>query len=395
MGTPIDVVVISGGAESAAVSVVEACLRAGFGTSAIAMRRNSLLRAFRGLVRLDVLEHAAPDVLADMLLQRLEMLAGPRGLAVVPTEDDGLFLLNRLHGRLPRNVRFARARALAMGGLDKAELFAALLRAGLAELVAPTVELSRPDDFPSACAQLGADCIVKPAYKPWRASLGPAGLKVICRRGATEPDASVVRRLAAVWGLCPRWIAQQRLHPFDGCERSVGVLRGAGRFAGVEVRERLKHPRDGGTAVWVESSQSSELFGIAETVAAAIDLEGIAELSFLRDARGAPRLLELNTRPWLQVELVERSGFPIVAESVRVLHGGSPSLSHPEVTVHHWLQPERWLMAALTGDRSAALRGMREFLRVPADRRIWSTWSSRSRGIRLRWLWSMLSRAMR
>lgn len=390
----LDLVVLSGGAETTAVAVVEASLAAGLRPAVLAVESDSLLRDLDGVPWFAVLAGSTREELADSLVDALSGLDISQPTIVLPTEDDGLSILHAAAPRLAPTVRFSRAKALRSGGLDKAELFEALAAAALDDAIAPTLLLSRPEDFISAVEQLGTDCIVKPAFKPWRAALGPDGLKVISRRGH-EADAAVVERIRAVWTLCPRWIAQARLNTFDGAERSAAVVRGGGRIVGCEVRERLKHPRMGGTAVWVESRPETDLLDVAARIADAIDLEGICELSFLGGPDGSPRLLELNTRPWLQVELVERSGFPIISETVCALRDAHLPVTAAQIVPHHWMQPERWLLALLRGDRRAALGNLRSILRVPRSRRIWSIWSSELPGMRTRWLRKVVGSAWR
>lgn len=385
-----DLVVLSGGAETTAVAVVEASLAAGLKPAVLAVEGQSLLRDLEGIPWFAVLAGSTREELTESLVEALSGIEAGQPTIILPTEDDGLSILRAAASRLPATVRFSGARALRWGGLDKTELFEALAAAGLGDAIAPTLPLRRPQDFSLAVQQLGADCIVKPAFKPWRAALGADGLKVISRR-RHESDAAVIERLGAAWSLCPRWLAQARLDGFDGTERSAAIVRGGGVIVGCEVRERLKHPRMGGTAVWVESRNETDLLVVAARIAEAIDLEGICELSFLRGADGTPRLLELNTRPWLQVDLVERSGFPIIRETVRALRGESTQLTETKIVPHHWLQPERWTMAFLRGDRRAALTALRSFLKMPRPLRIWSIWSSALPGMRARWIRKLVS----
>lgn len=389
-----DLVVLSGGAETTAVAVVEAAIGCGLRPLVVAFSPGTLFRRVGRSCDLRILGGDTRERLVDELVVTLAGLAGQDALPVLPTEDDGLSLLHEAGDRLPARVRFSRARALSLGGLDKAELFAALAAAGLTDLIAPTMHLSGPEAFAVASAMLGRDCIVKPSFKPWRAALGPDGLKVISRSKEGESDAQVIKRLADVWAMAPSWIAQARLSSFGGDERSAVIVRFEDAVLGVEVRERFKHPAMGGTAVWVESVTSTELLPAAARIAQAIDLIGICELSFLRDGTGRPRLLELNARPWLQIQLVERSGFPIVSQGVRALSGDRPSLDSASIVPHHWLQPERWLLAALRGDRAGAWKALRFFLRLPRSRRIWSIWSSRLPGTQRLWAIRMARRAI-
>lgn len=381
-----DLAVLSGGSETTAFAVVEAALAAGMQPAVLATSPCSLLKGLPGIHSFTALEGDTRERVLKSLLAALSALRCSSPLAILPTEDDGLWLLNELRTRLPAYIRFSRAERLVLGGLDKAELFEALVNAGLEGYAAPTMTLLTPENYFAACTRLGSDCIVKPAFKPWRGMVGRHGIKVVTREHAGESDREVMRRLTALWPLCPRWVAQGRLRPLEGSERSVCIVRGSGEVRGCEVRERLKYPLMGGTAVWVESVPQQILTAVAHRIAEAVGLIGICELSFLADASGAPRLIELNTRPWLQVQLVEESGFPIVAHTVRALRGEPLGAADRPTTPHQWLQPERWLIAAWRGDRALAFKAIRAFLASPRHMRVWSIWSSRIPGAKRRWV---------
>lgn len=391
LGTTPDLVILSGGAETTALSVVEAAMHAGLRPLVVAFETDSLFVGLESVCDCIVIGGASRTEQANALATLLSEIPGAEPLAVFPTEDDGLGLMHDIRGLIPGRVRFSRGRRLERGGLDKSELFTALQAAGLDASIAPTLVLSSPDALPEAFDALGHDCIVKPAVKPWRAAIGPRGLKVIARRRG-ESVRDVVDRLRMVWRQCSAWVAQTRLASFDGIERSAIVVRGLDGCLVCEVRERFKDPPMGGTAVWVESCATTDLGVLARSIAEAIDLVGICEMSFLADADGRPRLLELNTRPWLQIELIERSGFPIILAGQRALRDQPIGRSVLSIQPHHWLQPERWLLAMLRGDRRGALRCLAEFLATKPDQRIWSVWSSSLPRVRWRWVLRMLRR---
>lgn len=392
-----DLVILSGGAESVSVAVAEAAWRAGLSYAVVAITPHSIMGGLPGCVRFDSIsghDVESPSRSADWVLEKLTSIRGDSNepLCVFPTEDDGLWLLNTLRNRLGGIAEFSRMRALDFGGLDKAETFNHLASAGLQHLVAPTIILRRPQDMYDAAQQLGESLVVKPSFKPWRRSVGPGGLKVIAR-GPREPLSSMQARLTEAWPFGEGWIAQQRLSPLGQGERSACVVR-SDVMHGCEVVERRKYPRMGGSAIWVTSMRDRILTDVAETITSALALHGMCELSFLADGEGRPRLLELNTRPWLQLELVERSGYPIVAEALAALRGRGLGQADGLAREADWVHLERMAMSFLSGNGGPRMAFAMDIVQIMRSRPIVAVYGSSLPGVRRRWIGRNLRKAL-
>lgn len=385
-------VILSGGAESVSIALAEWAWRRRHPYAVVSLVARSVLKNAAGCVHFSSLmsRGLGPEQASERLLDMLSCLrrSCSQGLVVFPTEDDGLRLLNILGGRLNGIAEFSRARVLRMGGLDKAELFQRLEAAGLGHLAAPTVVLDSPRDLDKAVERFGKSLVIKPAFKPWQRNLGPAGLKVITRRYDTQSLSEIRAELISAWHLCERWVAQPRLLPFVDGERSACVVRSPGQeleLGGCEVVERLKYPRAGGSAVWVGASRCRDTLPLAAAIAGAVDLRGVCEMSFLRDEQGRARLLELNTRPWLQIELVEKSGYPIISETIRALDGLPLIESGEQIEEREWMHIERLLLSLVSGDCGSRLEVGSRLMRSVGKRTIFAVYSSRLPGVRMRW----------
>jgi hypothetical protein len=393
-------IILSGGSEAVSLAVAEAAWREDIPYVVVALGKDSLLSGARGSIETVSLwrQQQTPASAQALLLETLVRLRAAAGAAlpVLPTEDDGLLLLNGLGSALAGVAEFSRCRPLRMGGLDKAELFEFLERAGLSDVIAPTLVLDDPSEFDRAVDAFGPSVVFKPAHKPWCGSVGPRGIKVVTQQHPGQSMQQLRRTLEASWHLAHRWVAQQRLAALDGGERSACVVAAESAVRGCEVIEKLKYPRAGGSAVWVSTTRSRDLLPIAERIAAATGLVGMAEMSFLADPQGRPRLLELNTRPWLQVALVEASGYPIIRDSVRAF-SMMPTVddTDPQVVERDWLQLERLALSVLHGDGGSRLRTLRDVVRGIRWPPVLAVYSTRLPGMRWRWLRRMATRICR
>src|SRR5690606_16397423 len=106
------------------------------------------------------------------------------------------------------------------GGLDKAELFSTLTDRGLSNWIAPTKVIRSWEDVERACATFPAPLIFKPACKPWDRNLQGGG-KLF---GEDQIGSAYARfELEASWDAGEAWVAQPKLQPLEGHERSACV----------------------------------------------------------------------------------------------------------------------------------------------------------------------------
>lgn len=350
-----ELVIVSGGSELAGLAVAGAAHEAAISYAVFSLVPHSVLRDVPGCIRYVDLSTLRGDWerLRDGFLRALASCGQTTStpLAVLPTEDGSLRLLNECRDEVLEYGEFPRARALRMGGVDKAEVVELTARRGIESVLAPSRILDDPSQAIEVMNELGEDTVFKPALKPLDMDLsgiGGHGLKVVTRCGEAENCDNVAERLRKAWPLSRRWIAQPRLRTGAGLERSVCAVRGAGVRA-CQVIEQAKYPRLGGTAYWVSTEQRMDLVPSAMELMEALDVVGLCELSYLPNAEGQGQMIEFNPRPWLQVGLVEYAGFPIIADTVGALRGESCTPSFRGVDTCDWLQLERMAMALARG----------------------------------------------
>lgn len=356
-------VIMAGGLEIPAVALARAFTRHGIPWAVIGLRQRSLLRRLPGcLAFADFSGITDTGALHAALLQTLTRwrTRSPGPLACFATEDRGLRCLNTWRDDVLPLAVFARARALRMGGLDKAELFTALADEPAS---ARTRVLADPSEADAALDVLGEHTVFKPALKPWDMDLSALGngAKVVTRKEG-ESRLALCRRLQAAWPVSTHWVAQPRLREYANGEHGAWVAGAPGDYEGIGFIERLKHPRRGGTGCWVEAGGDPALVAPAQRVLTAIDFTGLAEVPFLLDDGGVPRLLELNARAWLQVGLADRAGLPAAAIAYRSLTGVSVPAA-VRATPASWINVERALLALRAEPQP-----------VEVLRQLWRTW---------------------
>lgn len=391
------VLLVSGGAESVTVAIAEWAIDSGREVVVYSLVPSSILAGLPGIGRVAYAPSTTRDgVLAalDAFIRRMSELEGSPILAF-PTEDDSLGLLMELSATLGDHVlSVSRCRALTKGGLDKAELFSHLKAAGLEAIIAETMSVMDESDVSAARAVFGEDVIIKPASKPWSRSLS-GGAKI--HSGSELDSQGAVGDRLRDFSTGRPWVAQRRLSPLGGGERSACVVRDAnGSVRYAEVVEWLKYPERGGSACIVETQPGgNELWEATIAILSAVDAIGIVELSYLADSSGKPRLLELNPRPWLQIDLLQSAGFDVLGDAAKVLGGGAVRPEVVAVRPATWVSLERLLLKLLSGDGGSRWRTLRAALGAFARRPRVSTWGSRLPGVRKAWLVRNLQRMVR
>ncbi|WP_221899305.1 hypothetical protein [Xanthomonas sp. SI] len=358
-----ELLIISGGSEIVGLALAEAAHIAGRNYAVFSLVPHSLLKNAPGCIDFMDLSPLLEDwnALQDGFLKALmhaTALAGEK-LPIFPTEDGGLRLLNECRDDVLRYGEFSRARALKMGGLDKAELVEFSLKHCASDYLATSIVLDGPEQAILALEKLGPDAIFKPALKPIHMDLSPlggGGTKVVTRQDHKENASSIVNRLTRAWSVSERWIAQPRLVTGSSQERSVCAVRDTNGYVHAnQVVEKAKHPAMGGTAYWVSTEETTDLLSPASNLMEALEIVGICELAHLPDGSGKPHMIELNTRPWLQIGLIESAGVPILDKAILALRGKSLPKESTSAKNHQWVQIERFLMALITGSCPPAL----------------------------------------
>lgn len=389
-------VVLSGGSEISGLAVAEALYRSRIPYHVVSLSRRQLLRGAPGSLSCVSLHDLVgdPERLGERLIGCLADWSSRCDLVAFATEDLGLRCLNEFASDVLRYAEFPRARALRMGGLDKAEFYEGLRIHPEASYLPPTRIIKSLADAEAALDQLGEDVVFKPALKPWDMDLRSMGSKVVTRAARDRSCDEVLERLRRALPLSERWVAQARLAPYPEGERGVWAVRTLTTTRALQVNERWKYPEQGGTACWVETVSETDLVPAMDSLLQRLDCIGLAEAAFLLGKAGDARLVELNTRAWLQVGLGEAVGLQAVAGTYRALTG-EPEPSVPAGKGRGWINIERCAMSLARPSSRPWLVRIMELLGGLSRSPVLAIYSTPFPGVRRRWLIGLAATVLR
>ncbi len=395
----IPAVVFSEGAEIITVSIAEELFKFGIPIILFSLGKKSLLYGLKGVINYKELKwppNKDNEVLNDIVSFFEKIKVFERKLfPVFATGDASLRFILENRDVLGKYLLIPSSR-LKLNGLDKAELFEFLIKKESTDLIPETYILSEPSDIFKAFEVLGKDIIIKPSLKPLSINLSLLkGSKVIESNEFLSYD-EVYKRLKEAWNVSEKWVAQKKLDTGEMGEALWwGIRNTEGKILGITAYEKFKYPRMGGTACLVETSHILKLEGIAERILNLLGFAGICEIPFLLDRNYNFRMLELNPRPWLQVGLPFRAGFPVVYLCYNFLLGKELNFSLTEKIYFkssRWVNIERLVLSALSGEY-----GNRLVLLLKALKSIFTStckviYDSYLPKIKFRWIGRMLAK---
>lgn len=389
------VVILSGGSEIVATSLVEDFLEAGIPIALVSLGGNSMLCDVAPDILYSELTWppADPENSAEVLHNVLVTWGATENnpWPIFATEDGGLRLLLEYRQVIYGVARFGFARRLvAYGGLDKAELFTFLAANGCQELIAPTIDVHSPDRIGQAIKELGNDCVIKPSIKPFSMQLTGMPAKAFMSRDYLDQK-TLVDTLRLAWTVSINWVVQRRLENSPEGEVVFWAARDSqGELVGMAAVEKWKQPKSGGTGCWVITRNNliDQLTPIAKKILECIDFVGICELPFLLDDHGKWKLLELNPRPWLQIGLAKASGVPLARMAQKIVMGGAVTMTYPENGVS-WINVERLLLAALLSERGGKWQALKQATKALYNADTVAIYGSKLPHVRRRWLFRM------
>lgn len=294
-----------------------------------------------------------PERFADAILG---LLQGCKGAVLIPAHDGSIEALR------PRRTDIEGLASLALASepafaiaVDKSKTLALAHRLGIR--VPRGVMVSAGCEMERALRETGYPAVLKPVQS-WVSRQG-LGTRVAASLVANLREAmDVFARLVDAGGevLVQEWL--------PGPRHAVSLMRAGGlvraRFAQLALRT---FPPLGGSSVLRESVPlPTEAANAADELAAAMDLEGYAEVEFRGDRSGRPVLMEVNPRLSASVEVAVRSGvdFP------RLLYAWAAGERVPEPGAYRLGVRMRWLGGELRYLRSAMSEGGRPDVTTPA-----------------------------
>ncbi len=135
------------------------------------------------------------------------------------------------------------------------------------------------------------------------------GAKGVCIVRSRQELITEFRRLVEAHGLAAdRWPIIQEYLP--GRIMGVGVVYHKGRCIAASADRYLRFKDKGltGTATFREIPRNRDFIGVAVALMDKIGWHGMAQLEFIPDREGLPRLNEINARPWGSMALAIQGG---------------------------------------------------------------------------------------
>ena len=241
-------------------------------------------------------------------------------------------------------VALAPEPALAIA-TDKAKTLAVAAEVGVA--VPCSVEVADATDVRGALRATGLPAVAKP-LESWVVD-GAHATRLRCHDVRTEREAA--RTVAEMTEAGGRVALQEWL---PGAREAVSFVYDGRTFRARFAQRALRmDPPLGGASVVRESIELDDaLVDGAQRLVEAIGLTGYSEVEFRRDARGVPRLMEINPRLSASVEVAVRAGvdFP------RLLHAWAAGEPIPAVFPYRLGVRMRWLGGDLHWLASAMAR---------------------------------------
>ncbi len=384
-------VIVSSGAEVLSSYLVEWAFKSNYNNlTIIALNKKSILDGMGFSVHhIDDIERAHA---LDQLIKKLDEIANKNDepVASLASDDDSHGLLIDAKKILGDKIKISSCRALEYGGLSKAEVFTYLQNTGLDHLAAKTIIVNNEKELDELYKHFEGEFIIKPDQKPWKKNL-QRGIKILHHAEINQNREEINAFLTSG----TPWIAQEKLSPFTDGERGVWIARNSrGSVTGEHV-ELIKYPAAGGSGAWVKSTPpTGEISRIATQIADTLDLHGLAEISFLLDVNAQPKILEINSRPWLQTELIETAGYDIVQAGIAAII----ETPLPPRTVYHqadWLHLERMLLAILKNDGLGSFKNTKSLFKALSQKPRLAVWSNTLPSIRARYINMIFSKLIR
>ena len=281
--------------------------RAGLAVGLVENRADAPAFHSRWCVAKAVVPDCATD--ADAFVDAVVSNAMRHGARVLlPLHDGSIHALRRRRTQVEQHVALALA---AEGALDVAatKVKTLALASQLGIPIPRTIAAQSSSDVRFAAQELGFPMIVKPSTSWVEAQ--QTGRRLACRLVVDLAEA--LRTVDAFAQAGAESILQEWL---NGAREAVSVFRAEGRIWArfAQVAHRMNPPVGGSSVVRESIPLQPALVEAAEQLVDACDLDAYSEIEFRRDARGEPRLMEINARLSASVEIAVRAGvdFPLL-----------------------------------------------------------------------------------
>lgn len=142
-------------------------------------------------------------------------------------------------------------------------------------------------------------------------------------------------------------------------------------WMGAKLRE---HPTKYGTATLAESIYREELYGYTKQIVDALSFDGICEIEYMLDPRDNKyKLIEINPRTWLWVDLAAKCGIDNVSMAWDYLSGKEPFYPQTYSTGIKWMNFYTDIYFSLKSIFTGQL-SLRKYIRQSKGKKIPAVW---------------------
>ena len=387
-------IILSGGAEIISVSVAQELIENKVNIAIFSLVKNSVLRGVNYLAYEECVwppkDHQES---IDKLLNFAKKIGATQDnkLPIIATEDGGLRFLYENSSVFNEYLCFGGARALNYGGLDKSELFDNIKDI---DISVPTISISKIEDVENAINKFNRNCIIKPALKPLSMNLRGMQSKAI-EVSPHNLTSKIISNLKICWSLSDKWVVQPKLDTPVSGEYDVWFVRDTNNsLIALTATEKWKQPKIGGTGCWVVSlgKVEDDLLKKISLLLEKLDFVGAGEIPFLINESGEFKLIEINARPWLQVELAKYSGIPIIYSHYCALIEQEMPKNKKIAENISWVNFERIFMAALSGEYGSRVFALYQAVKATLSADVIAVWSSSLPKVKFYWILKLLSK---
>ncbi|MCG8672883.1 MAG: ATP-grasp domain-containing protein [Pseudomonadales bacterium] len=342
--------ILSAGAEIVSLGLVEFFLKEKHPVTIVTNKHKSLFEELDTELRVrKVLWHrlTATETAEQLISLKSNQTEKP---ILFSSDDSTLSLLIDNRDKLSKEFEYTFASNLKGSGYDKQEFFEYLRKPETKYLIPQSNAFDRLDSLIEFISSIELPVVVKPSTKPASMDMSDFGAKAIIIQNKSDTT-QFSEKLEKAWHISSTWIVQEACIAEESIEYMWGGARlASGQIIQFTAVETLKTPRMGGTTCIVRSTPLEKVAKLASDLLMAIDFVGLCEISFKKNHNGELKALELNPRPWLQINLAVTAQPNIL----RAVTHQSETLNQPNTDYGQtnilWISPER-LVASLVKTR--------------------------------------------
>ena len=239
-----------------------------------------------------------------------------RRILAFPTEDGSLLMVGKYYNRLKNYFIFLNdpEEKNILTYFKKDVFFSEINKTRDRMYVPLTISCHNIGDIEEVIDNISLPCVIKPSEKDLRFSfIKKYGSKIMVAKDQKKLKSLLIELIKEK----NKIIVQELIDRSSGEEISWwGYRYRDGEMIGITAEMLRRYPNFGGTGTYVKTKNVLIVHQYAKEILKEIDFWGICEIEFMREPSiSGYKVVELNPRCWLQLELSNKVGFnfPLIA----------------------------------------------------------------------------------